>query len=79
MQANRMRRLLQTTLPRMKPHSVRDGFCWQKSNETIVIAPNVHHQLQHCSSTMVGGKSVEKNNLVRKSGQTSGLMNTINY
>jgi len=66
MQANRMRRLLQTTLPRMKPHSVRDSFCWQKNNETIVAAPNVHHQLHHCSSTMVGGKSVEKNNLVQE-------------
>ena len=66
MQANRMRRMLQTTLPRMKPHSVRDGFCWQKNNETKVVASNVHYQLQHCCSTMVGGKSVDKI-LVRKS------------
>jgi len=59
MQANRMRRLLQTTLPRMKPHSVREGFCWQKKSETIILAPNVHHhQLQHCS-TKVEGKGID--------------------
>jgi len=58
MQANRMRRLLQTTLPRMKPHSVSDGFCWQKKNETSILAPNVHHQLQHCS-TKVEGKRID--------------------
>merc|ERR1719239_249937 len=55
-----MCRFLQTTLPRMKPHSVRDGFCWQKRNETIILAPNVHHQLQHCS-TKVEGKRIDTN------------------
>ena len=65
MQVNRMRCLLQTTLPRMKPHSVRDGFCWQKKNDPTVVAPNALFQLQHCSSIMVGGESMDKN-LVRK-------------
>jgi len=54
-----MRRLLQTTLPRVKPQSVRDGFCRQKNNQTNFVAPSVYHQMQHCS-TQVGGKSIDK-------------------
>ena len=73
MQGNRMRRLVQTTLPRMRPTSVREGFCWRQS--TLVVAPNVHNHLrQQCwSSTKVGGKDID-DNLVRKCRQKKDII-----
>ena len=70
MQGNRMRRMLQTTLPRMRPASVREGFGWRQNTDPLVVAPNVHNHLrQQCwSSTKVGGKDID-DNLVRKCRQ----------